>query len=1540
MSNDRPSSENFQHKIFNRHQFRDIDKKNELLLRKKYQLYAESSDAETNNNTLRAVNHENRNHKYRDTSLPVTRRSNLPDSAKLYDLNVTKHHRRTNSDSSKDKRAGSYVHVKGKRKAPEPPKNPRTLSPNLGRKKRPAPQPPKKLFRDFVQKEVAEASSSSTSLLEDKEIRALIEGDSSVFSQNFSTLSAPSIPSDMERKSYVSPYLKIREDRKLTDEQKRHLIDQVAKNVRQNENSLRIDLSQDSARSTPDVFTIERGQLVYQGKESPKLPSKDEKPPAPSSPISPRPWFKRQSGSHQKESHSILKTLEKRKHKNDEKDLPEFNYSRNSFFGSASRFNIFARISEDSKKKERDPEKRKSQIGMPNISELDREAAEIIQMSQELNKTLKDLNSNELMMLRSQINSAKEAAQNTDEERPKSTKDLIERFNVESAHLNRITVNTAFINRREFFGETFTTEIKVKENLDDAESEKRESMQQKSKLPQLIKETNGIRKQNDLMGLWTCPFCTLENPNWKIICEACEKIKPYEKRFKVNSDVLNSKIPSPNALRKETVEQPNVWDKKTESVLKYFSPPIPNALSKSSSETAIVKSMKNNSPCRNSKIAGSPQMNARRNFLKSSLETQESGNKIVAIQEEIADRDGLQFHNIDDVIVRKPPQVFGPLEKPVKRLNINRGPNEFDTKALIKNSGSDEMKNKNGEVRDESTISQVIASTSNPIEENKEFVIKFENSPNPSDKKANLETPLKFDTNIRNLPKKNTPDLNEIRSARLAKFNLLTNFKENYSIDENSNGIRKKSPEKKFPDKLDFSDPVALEHEKERLREKIRAMNAKAFSEKYPVLKKLSENVELASEAIAPPLTPACTADPTKLGAIRKIFKNEVRLECLEKEKSDEKILNNESCSGKAPKKLVSSTAQTSIKRVEKDESKICQAGEVPLTVSELTKFDKNFVKNSPKLTVKQQVEVDEISDQLKSKNGIETFKATLKSNKTNTLAINRILRDLENAISDGRYDEAGQFAIELAKMKVSLSVTRQKDLTKSEMEFDTKKIKVNLSVKDGVRDIAKIVMSLSPSTTVNDLKKRIHENYKVPVKVQKVLINKKFIENSHRILDDFVLNGAVDVIVFDKTPKEQKSLFTNINVQQDSESDDESQNEKVGNIKGAAGGLQTKMKIEEDGWECPLCTLINKPDNLGCLACSTSRPTSYILPSRFQDIEYKLKVNEDLRTFFDMDGIEKVEKRPPSQKKNDLNRQSVNRKSSDILNILGDEKLEAAVDPLVVSNPNITKNKYRGVDNFNPNTFVAQYFNNMRKPVITSVIYKSSSPIFTKEVTKTNQSHYQELVSLDSSNIAPNIERFECPICFLEIEIKAGAMLRECLHSFCKPCLASHIKFCEEAEIKCPFMDNQYSCQSLLQEREIRALVTKEEYDKHLTRSIRLAEHKIENTYHCKTPNCRGWCIFEDVSNIFKCPVCTIINCLTCGVSLLCCKKVNPKLKSSIPQAVHDGLNCKQFQDQLNNDADSECAKQTKQLLQDLIDKEEALNCPTCHVRMPFQIS
>ena len=66
--------------------------------------------------------------------------------------------------------------------------------------------------------------------------------------------------------------------------------------------------------------------------------------------------------------------------------------------------------------------------------------------------------------------------------------------------------------------------------------------------------------------------------------------------------------------------------------------------------------------------------------------------------------------------------------------------------------------------------------------------------------------------------------------------------------------------------------------------------------------------------------------------------------------------------------------------------------------------------------------------------------------------------------------------------------------------------------------------------------------------------------------------------------------------------------------------------------------------------------------------------------------------------------------------------------------------------------------------------------------------------------------------------------------------------------------------------------LVPADIYEQHLAKSVAQAENKIGNAFHCKTPDCRGWCIFEDNVNEFRCPVCRRTNCLTCQVSLQFC--------------------------------------------------------------------
>ena len=57
--------------------------------------------------------------------------------------------------------------------------------------------------------------------------------------------------------------------------------------------------------------------------------------------------------------------------------------------------------------------------------------------------------------------------------------------------------------------------------------------------------------------------------------------------------------------------------------------------------------------------------------------------------------------------------------------------------------------------------------------------------------------------------------------------------------------------------------------------------------------------------------------------------------------------------------------------------------------------------------------------------------------------------------------------------------------------------------------------------------------------------------------------------------------------------------------------------------------------------------------------------------------------------------------------------------------------------------------------------------------------------------------------------------------------------------------------------------------YEKHQKKSVKEAEANMKNTFHCKTPDCAGWTIFDDDVNIFQCPLCKKTNCITCQVKL-----------------------------------------------------------------------
>ncbi len=93
--------------------------------------------------------------------------------------------------------------------------------------------------------------------------------------------------------------------------------------------------------------------------------------------------------------------------------------------------------------------------------------------------------------------------------------------------------------------------------------------------------------------------------------------------------------------------------------------------------------------------------------------------------------------------------------------------------------------------------------------------------------------------------------------------------------------------------------------------------------------------------------------------------------------------------------------------------------------------------------------------------------------------------------------------------------------------------------------------------------------------------------------------------------------------------------------------------------------------------------------------------------------------------------------------------------------------------------------------------------------------------------------------------------------------------------------------------------VVSHEVYQKYLQRSLVTAESTMDNSYHCKTPDCLSFCVYEDDVNFFLCPVCDKNNCLTC-------------------KAIHDNMNCQEYQEDLilRSAADSE-ARNTQHTLQ-----------------------
>ncbi|XP_065080438.1 ranBP-type and C3HC4-type zinc finger-containing protein 1-like [Ochlerotatus camptorhynchus] len=184
-------------------------------------------------------------------------------------------------------------------------------------------------------------------------------------------------------------------------------------------------------------------------------------------------------------------------------------------------------------------------------------------------------------------------------------------------------------------------------------------------------------------------------------------------------------------------------------------------------------------------------------------------------------------------------------------------------------------------------------------------------------------------------------------------------------------------------------------------------------------------------------------------------------------------------------------------------------------------------------------------------------------------------------------------------------------------------------------------------------------------------------------------------------------------------------------------------------------------------------------------------------------------------------------------------------------------------------------------------------------------------LMTLTDASVVPNPEPFECPICFVPYEAYEGVILRDCFHTFCRECLSSSIKHAEDVVVQCPYKDNNNSCETIIQDREIKCLLTVEDYNAHLGRSLKKAESLAENAFHCKTPDCTGWCMVEDNVSLFSCPVCYAQNCLRC-------------------KALHADMSCEDYQDRLSGNYET---RRSERAMENMLASGEAMRCPKCNV-------
>ncbi|XP_057671485.1 uncharacterized protein LOC130903410 [Diorhabda carinulata] len=1285
-----PETDTYKARLKQRDKIRERDKDKNLTLRKKYNLFF-NRDSLLKTKTKK-VEIEN------SKSLPLMTKAVMEETQEGVNKVV---HRRTNSESSKIKKAGAYVHVKGKRKAPQPPnsKNPTDDSSSLRRKKRVAPPPPPPPPMASEEKQIIEEKTDNT-----------VYEDVGVICNDSLKLDHGILRSLKESDAI------------------------------QNSSSL----SPSSARSS----VVE-------------------------APVSPRAWYKR----------NITDKTKKENRYEPIEILPEVPFSRNSTLDLTT---------DDNKIERKKDDKRKSGMTfLTNISELDREAYEIVKNKESVS------NLEEIPEFMRPKNTKAEQEEWVVSPKRRSARDLIAKFNAitnvrkgvfGSQKVEKQTSLDETKRRQEFLLENHKKRLEEidKKNTPLMKSESASAIKPKKETPKLEKKS------------WQCPKCNVENDYWRIICHVCSNIKPYFDDFS---------------------STPKLDKKEEKSVPKETTPPKKIEMNFERSKTQI----------------GFSALINYNNKLK-------TGNSSNITDEKIEDNKKEEKEKLKKMLI----DMKNSLPKRKSHISQRKNASSIifeNTEDIIKNNeeNKDESMNKTDVKTQEEKVAEILIGTTTTVYEN----IKLKKTDNPK--------PLKVSTSAQTtaavkqqLPASTITNLIEDqRNKKDFKLMQSKDFENIYSQSSQSAAKMYANLVRNDELSLFFNIPKNVKKDEKTCRN----LNRTDSLQINRLLKKLEVSISKGE------LTDA--SNIARELALLKVNCSVIRHKTLASREKTKKIQiemyveDKVSHRGPFPVEVTPDQTLAQLKTQIEKEFEIPVAFQRWILGKELVTDDSARLKDyglvkegcpvflylvAPEKTtdVKKTTDTRDMPSTSKDKSVVKITESKVKTN----ITINNNQNDSFTKIDENTGGNHTPKIVDVIP-KVTELVTKMPNVVNvSKEDVDkTKSTRVEVKVfqKPPIPvEVFKVEIKTAQPPEIEPIPKRT-KNIITETNIQKPIHEMIPEKEPPRTPKENVLDPTLEVkpIVQHVFPtiqnsyqlQSQRDVSTKPKISQPERKSSTEEPKTATQLPPSTSNNPPKAKEEEDfsdyesktlkpqkEWECHLCTLLNPITSNICAVCSTIR----------------------LRT-----KVETVEEK------------QIEKKQEETTNI--------------------------------------------------------------KEETRALT--YMQLLNLDNTDLIENADTFTCLVCFLDVGPKEGITLRECLHQFCKPCLAQTIEFSDEAEVKCPYRDENYACNISLQDREIKSLVSSAVYEQHLAKSVAQAENKIDNSFHCKTPDCKGWCVYEDNVNEFKCPVCRRTNCLTC-------------------QAIHAGMNCRQFQEKIKDDANlDEGGKKTKAMLEEMVQKGEAIECPTCRV-------